>query len=79
MKKKCAGIDWLSSFMKRHPLSLRKPESTSVAKASAFNKSNVETFFKNYSKVLQDETFTPDRIYNLDETVVPMVLQAPNV
>jgi len=78
-QKRCAGIDWLSGFMKRHPLSLRKPENTSVARATAFNKENVQTFFKNYSKVLQDEKFTPDRIYNLDETSVPMVLQAPKV
>lgn len=42
-----AGVDWIKIFMKRHStLSLRKPENTSMARATAFNKSSVEVFFK---------------------------------
>lgn len=45
-KKKLAGKDWASNFMKRHhDLSLRAPEPTSAARASAFNKVNVKIFF----------------------------------
>ncbi|ESN93039.1 hypothetical protein HELRODRAFT_165195 [Helobdella robusta] len=45
--KKTAGIDWLQGFMKRRPeLSLRAPEATSLARATAFNKYNRTLFVK---------------------------------
>lgn len=48
---KMAGIEWMKSFMKRHPkLSLQEPENTRVGRASAFNKHN-DTFFHNYIEV----------------------------
>lgn len=38
-----AGKDWMKLFMKRYPiLSLRKPENTSMARVSGFNKTNVK-------------------------------------
>nr|CAI5851174.1 unnamed protein product [Callosobruchus analis] len=40
-----AGKDWLKAFRKRHPeLSLRRPEPCSLARATAFNKVNVDRF-----------------------------------
>ncbi|KAJ8881607.1 hypothetical protein PR048_018093 [Dryococelus australis] len=65
-----AGIDWMYGFMRRHKeLSLRKPENTSLSRATAFNKTNVKDLI---SSLL-------DRIYNIDETGVSTVVQAPNV
>lgn len=45
IEKQVAGVDWLTSFMKRHPdLSLRKPEGCSIARSSAFNRKNMGVF-----------------------------------
>lgn len=79
-EKQIAGIDWLRLFMKRHnKLSLRKPENTSIARTTGFNKLNVDTFQANLKEVLEKYKFTPDKIYNCDETGIPTVVQAPNV
>ena len=45
-KNKSAGRDWLYCFMKKHTnLSLRKPETCSLSRATSFNKHEVEEFF----------------------------------
>lgn len=75
-----AGNDWLYCFMKRHPsLSIRKPEKTSLSRATSFNKTNVMFFFDLYEKALKKYPVTPDRIYNIDETGVSTVVDPPNV
>nr|XP_022910289.1 uncharacterized protein LOC111421376 [Onthophagus taurus] len=77
---KMAGEDWLAAFMKRNQnLSHRKPENTSLAKANAFNPTNVKQFFDNYRKLMEKYNFTPDQILNCDETGITTVVQAPKV
>lgn len=75
--KGIAGLEWIKCFMKQHPnLSLKKPENTSMARATGFTK-YVEEFQSNYSEILKKFKVTGNRIVNLDETGVSNVIQAP--
>lgn len=82
-ENKMAGKTFYQYFIKRHQnLSLRKPEATSLGRATAFNKANVELFFTKYTELLSRFNFTSDRIYNVDESGLstvhtPMKVLAP--
>jgi len=68
-RDKKAGIDWFLGFMNRRPnLSLRRPEALSIARASAFNKTNMDNFFDKLETVLMSFQFEGKQIYNLDES-----------
>lgn len=71
---KLAGNDWLSGFKKRNPqLSIRAPEPTSIARATGFNKPQVQKFFNVLRSVFDTHNIQPDQIYNIDETGVNSV------
>nr|CAI5840008.1 unnamed protein product [Callosobruchus analis] len=78
-EKKLAGWKWVRGFLKRNPHnSLRSPESTSLARAQAFNKPNIDAYFKALSNILDQYTFLPENIYNkVSSKLVPLVV--PNV
>ncbi|KAI0224725.1 hypothetical protein LSAT2_024277 [Lamellibrachia satsuma] len=70
-----AGEDWCRDFMARHSdeISLRTPESASAARARAFNQGAVNAFFDLLEMVQDGKKFTPDRVYNVDETGITTV------
>jgi len=69
-----AGKDWLKDFMRRRSeLSLRTPEATSMARATAFNRHTVHEFFTNLREVRSRHSYQPHNIYNVDETGVTTV------
>lgn len=70
---KMAGLDWLRGFIKRHKISLRAPEATSLNRATAFNKEEVTSFYDNLDTVMSKHKFPPNRIYNMDETGISTV------
>ena len=73
-KNLSAGKDWLKDFMRRRSeLSLRTPEATSMARATAFNRQTVHEFFTNLREVRSRHAYQPQNIYNVDETGVTTV------
>ena len=68
-ENKTAGKDWMTGFLRRNKeIAIRTAESTSLGRASSFNRHNVQLFFDNYGTVVERDHFTPDRIWNVDET-----------
>lgn len=67
--KQMAGWDWVNGFVKRNPdICLRKPEATSAARATGFNKPVVKNFFSVYESILKTHNILPNKIYNVDES-----------
>uniref|UniRef100_A0A2A4K2E5 HTH CENPB-type domain-containing protein n=1 Tax=Heliothis virescens TaxID=7102 RepID=A0A2A4K2E5_HELVI len=58
-----AGRDWLEGFLKRNNISIRKPEATSINRITAFNKEEVQLFYKLLGDLIDKHKFTPKNIY----------------
>ncbi|XP_055522858.1 uncharacterized protein LOC129717036 [Wyeomyia smithii] len=63
-----------SNFVKQRP-----PESTSIARVSAFNPTNVSKIFDLLRTVAENITFEPNSIWNLDETGLTTVQKSQRV
>ena len=70
-----AGKDWCHDLMASHSdeIYMRTPEPTSAARTRAFNEGAGNTFFDLLETVQDTKRFTPDRVYNVDETGITTV------
>lgn len=66
--KKIAGESWVNGFCQRHKITLRQPEKCSMGRIMGFNKIQVERFFKNLRTLYEKRQYSPNSIYNMDET-----------
>jgi hypothetical protein len=79
-EEQLAGENWLRGFRSRHPsISLRTPEATSMARATAFNRAHVEGFFNNLIEVMEKHKFPPQAVWNMDESGCSTVHNPPKV
>ena len=74
MEKKQAGKDWYRSFMKRNPqISLRQPESTSMARATGFNREAIDRYFSLLETIIDENNLDAGQIFNMDESGISTV------
>lgn len=79
-KEKMAGRDWYYGFMQRNAqLSVRQPEATSLARATAFNRHTVSAYFDILEAAYNKHKVTGAQIFNLDETGVTTVHKVPKI
>ena len=68
--------------MKRHPkLSLRSGDATAGVRLNAVNAENISAYFSSLKSVFDEHGFQehPERVYNMDETGVPLEPRPPKV
>ena len=49
-------------------MSLRQPEPTSIARATGFNKTQVDRFYNLLKESIEQNEISPEKIFNVDES-----------
>jgi hypothetical protein len=76
---KTAGNESFSDFMKHPKLSLQHPESTSLARASWFNKVVVHKFFDVLEHLIVENRINAARMFNMDKISHTAVQHPENI
>lgn len=72
--KQSAGKTWLRLFLQRHPeVSFRQPTGTSIARMKGFNKEDVDNFFTLLETTMDQNHYSANNVYNVDETGISVV------
>ncbi|CAH1968743.1 unnamed protein product [Acanthoscelides obtectus] len=64
---------------RRTNLTLRTPESISVARMKGFNRREVNHFYENLVTVIEKNSIEASRLYNMDETGISTSNKPPKV
>ncbi|GBP34938.1 hypothetical protein EVAR_26529_1 [Eumeta japonica] len=59
MSSRLAGRAWFEGFVTRNNISVRKPEATSINRVTAFNKTEVQQFYKLLEELMEKYKFIP--------------------
>ena len=82
LKSERLSSGWWRGFLRRHPaLRLRAGDATAAVRMDAVNEENIHTYFSLLKEVYDEFEFEafPQRIYNMDETGVPLDPRPPKV
>ena len=73
---------WWRRFLERHPrISLRSGDATAHVRMNAINRDNLKHYFGLLKQLLEENDLVdhPERVYNMDETGVPLDTKPPKV
>ena len=82
LRKSHISDGWWRRFLERHPkLSLRYGDATGHVRMDAVTKENITNYFDLLKECLEEHDFAshPERIYNMDESGVPLDPKPPRV
>ena len=82
LRKSHVSDGWWRRFLERHPkLSLRHGDATGHVRMNAITRENIQTYFDLLKEVLDENDFAPhpERMYNMDETGMPLDPKPPRV
>ena len=82
LRECCITDGWWRRFRERHPkLSLRSGDATADVRMKALSRQNIEHYFNLLKEIMDENDFSnhPERIYNMDESGIPLDPRPPRV